>query len=160
MPSPIQWRLLIGAKGGQHWACRALQDAADGATINLTKANSACHGGTWHLGLGPKPSGEMERTLKKFLVEGEKLFCSIATFHRAMTLTSQPPLGLADYVVVSPLGEAQFKPDLVIFLCNAEQACRIITLATYETGISPKTELVGWPVIWPLLTLSFPGKSM
>ncbi len=145
-----------GGKDGQHWACRALQDAADGAIINLTKANSACHGGTWHLGLGPKPAGEMDKVLKKFLVEGEKLFCSIATFYRAMTLTAQPPLGLADYVVVSPLGKAQFKPDLVIFLCNAEQACRILTLATYETGISPKTELVGsachMAVTYPLVS--------
>jgi len=143
-------------EGGQHWACRALQDAAGGAIINLTKTNSACRGGTWHLGLGPKPTGEMDRVLKKFLVDGEKLFCSIATFYRAMTLAAQPPLGLADYVVVSPLEKSQFRPDLVIFLCNAEQTCRILTLATYETGISPKTELVGsachMAVTYPLVS--------
>jgi len=132
-----------GAIEGKHWVCRALQEARDGAIINLTKENSACHGGTWHLGLGPRPSEEADKALKKFLVEGEKLFCSIATFHRAMTLTAQPPLGLAEYVVISPLDKAQFKPDLVLFLCNAEQACRILTLATYDTGVSPKTELVG-----------------
>ena len=132
-----------GTKEGKHWVCRALQDARDGAIINLHKENSACHGGTWHLGLGPRPTGEMDKTLKKFLVEGEKLFCSIATFHRAMTLTAQPPLGLAEYVVICPLGKTPFKPDLVLFLCNAEQTCRILTLATYNTGVSPKTELVG-----------------
>lgn len=31
-------------------------------------------------------------------------------------------LGLADYVVISPLGKVPSKPDLVLFLCNAEQA--------------------------------------
>ena len=132
-----------GGREGKHWVCKALQEARDGAVINLTKENSACHGGTWHLGLGPRPTGEMDKALKKFLVEGEKLFCSIATFYRAMTLTAQPPLGLAEYVVISPLGKAKSKPDLVLFLCNAEQACRILTLATYDTGVSPKTELVG-----------------
>ncbi|HVN95838.1 MAG TPA: DUF169 domain-containing protein [Syntrophorhabdaceae bacterium] len=132
-----------GGKDGHHWVCRALQDASGGSIINLTKDNSACHGGTWHLGLGPKPTGDADRALKKFLVEGEKLFCSIAAFYRGMTLTAQPPLGLADYVVISPLGKAQFRPDLVLFLCNAEQACRILTLATYDSGVSPKTELVG-----------------
>lgn len=132
-----------GAKEGRYWVCGAMQEAADGAIINLTKENSACQGGTWHLGLGPRPTGERDKALKKFLVEGEKLFCSIATFHRTMTLSAQPPLGLADYVVLSPLGKAPFQPDLVLFLCNAEQACRILTLATYDTGISPKTELVG-----------------
>ena len=132
-----------GGKGGKHWVCGALQEAKDGAIINLDKENSACHGGTWHLGLGPRPTGKDDKALKKFLVEGEKLFCSIATFHRAMTLTAQPPLGLADYVIISPLGNAPSKPDLVLFLCNAEQACRILTLATYDSGVSPKTELVG-----------------
>lgn len=38
---------------------------ADGAIINLTKENSACHGGTWHLGLGPRPTGEMDNSLLK-----------------------------------------------------------------------------------------------
>ncbi|MGD0658281.1 MAG: DUF169 domain-containing protein [Syntrophorhabdales bacterium] len=132
-----------GAKEGRHWVCRALQDAAEGAVVNLTKETSSCPGGTWHLGLGPKPEGERDKALKKFLVEGEKLYCSIATFYRSTTLTAQPPLGLADYVVVSPLEKAQFKPDLVLFLCNAEQTCRILTLATYDSGVSPKTELVG-----------------
>ena len=145
-----------GAKDGRHWVCRALQDAADGAVVNLTKENSVCHGGTWHLGLGPKPAGEADKALKKFLVGGEKLFCSITSFHRAMTLTAQPPLGLADYVVISPLGKAQFEPDLVLFLCNAEQACRLITLATFDSGVSPKTELVGsachMAVTYPLVS--------
>ena len=132
-----------GGKEGKHWVCRALPEARGGVTINLNKKNSACNGGTWNLGLGPRPTGEMDKALKKFLVEGEKLFCSIATFHRAMTLTTQPPLGLAEYVVISPLGKAQFKPDLVLFLCDAEQACRILTLATFTNGISPKTQIVG-----------------
>ena len=105
-----------GAKEGKFWVCGALQEARDGTIINLNKENSACHGGTWHLGLGPKPAGKEDKALKKFLVEGEKLFCSIATFHRAMTLTAQPPLGLADYVVISPLGKVKIKPDLVLFL--------------------------------------------
>ena len=131
------------AKEGRHWVCRALQDASEGTVVNLTKENSVCHGGTWHLGLGPKPAGEADKALKKFLVGGEKLYCSIATFYRSTTLTAQPPLGLAENVVISPLEKAQFEPDLVLFLCNAEQACRLLTLATYDSGVSPKTELVG-----------------
>ena len=60
-----------------------------------------------------------------------------------MALTVQPPYGLAEYVVFSPLEKSQFRPDLVLFLCNAEQACRLITLACFNNGISPKVELVG-----------------
>lgn len=131
------------AKPGKHWVCQTLLDARDGAIINLSQESCACPGGIWHLGLGPRPSGEADKALKRFLVEGEKLFCSIATFHRAMTLTTQPPLGLAEYVVFSPLEKAELVPDLVVFLCTPEQACRLVTLATYPDGLPPKTEIVG-----------------
>jgi uncharacterized protein (DUF169 family) len=130
-------------KTGKYLVCQALLDARDGAIINLSKESCACPGGVWHLGLGPRPSGAGDKLLKKFLVEGEKLFCSIATFHRAMSLTTQPPLGLAEYVVLSPLEKAEIAPDLVVFLCNPEQACRLVTLATYPDGLPPKTEIVG-----------------
>lgn len=132
-----------GGKRGKHRVCQALLDVRDGAIINLSKESSGCPGGTWHLGLGPRPSGEGDKALKKFLVEGEKLFCSIATMHRTMTLTSPPPLGLAEYVVFSPLEKAEIAPDLVVFLCNPEQACRLVTLATYPDGLPPKTESAG-----------------
>jgi uncharacterized protein (DUF169 family) len=60
-----------------------------------------------------------------------------------MSLTSEPPLNLADYVVFSPLEQADEKPDLVVFICNPEQACRILTLDLYATGIPPRCEVAG-----------------
>jgi len=44
---------------------------------------------------------------------------------------------------LSPLEKAEIAPDLVVFLCNPEQACRLVTLATYPDGLPPKTEIVG-----------------
>ncbi len=134
---------VSGAETERRMVCQALLDARSGAIINLSQESCPCPGGVWHLGLGPRPSGEGDKMLKKFLVEGEKLFCSIATMHRAMTLTSPPPLGLAEYVVFSPLEKAELMPDLVVFLCNPDQACRLVTLATYPDGKPPKAELVG-----------------
>jgi len=131
------------AAPGRHFACKAFLDARDGKTINLTKENSVCHGGTWHLGLGPKVEGEADKALKRFLVHGEKLFCSIAAFNRAMMLATPPPLGLAENVVFSPMEKAELMPDLGLFIVNAEQACRLIQLATYWDGVSPKTEMIG-----------------
>jgi len=132
-----------GGEPGKHAVCQALLHVRDGAVINLSKENSGCPGGSWHLGLAPRPSGEGDKLLKRFLVEGEKLFCSIATMHRTMSLTAPPPLGLAEYVIFSPLERAEIIPDLVVFLCNPEQACRLVTLATYPDGLPPKTEMVG-----------------
>lgn len=144
------------ASPGRHWVCQTMKDARDGKTICLTRDNSACPGGTAHLGLGPRPAEKEARGLQRFLVHGEKLFCSIVSFYRAMALASQPPFGLADQVLFGPLEAAEAEPDLVLFLCNAEQACRLITLVTYSSGISPKTELVGsachMAVAYPLVS--------
>lgn len=123
--------------------CEALIAAQHGEVINISKDNSGCPGGLWHLGLTPPPKGDMDKLLKEFLVNGEKLFCSIATFHRTMALTASPPEGLAEYVVMSPLEKAEFMPDLVVFHCNPEQGCRLVTLATYPTGQPPRIEMAG-----------------
>lgn len=155
-----QMRELLGLKGnpvaitysmkspstsvdGKYRVCDAFLHARDGKVIDLTAATSACRGGTWHLGLGERPKGEGDKALKEFLVNGEKLFCSIAAFHRAQALSPAPPLGLADHVILSPLDRAEFHPDIILFICNAEQACRLVTLDLYDTGIPPRVEMSG-----------------
>jgi uncharacterized protein (DUF169 family) len=123
--------------------CNALLQARDGKIIDLTKKNSECSGGTWHCGLAEREKGESERALKDFLVHGEKLFCSVTVFHRAMVLGTTPPLGLADHIILSPMEKAELPPDIVVFLCNPKQACRLVTLDEYGTGIPVKIEMTG-----------------
>jgi len=147
---------------GKHRVCDAFLQARDGKIIDLTASTSACSGGTWHLGLGERPKGEADKALKEFLVDGEKLYCSIAAFHRAQALTVPPPLGLADHVILSPMDKAEFRPDVVLFICNAEQACRLVTLDSYDTGVPPRTEMsgstchqaVGYPIVTGELNIS------
>ena len=131
------------AQEDRYWVCQALQRAREGEILDLSRQTSACGGGTFHLGLGPRPTGEADVALKKFLVHGEKLFCSLATLQRVRSLTMPPPLGLADHILMAPLEQAEKRPDLVIFLINTEQACRLLTLATFMDGIPPKIELAG-----------------
>jgi uncharacterized protein (DUF169 family) len=144
------------AAKGKHRVCNAFIQARGGKVIDLTASTSACGGGTWHLGLGERPKGDEDKSIKEFLVKGEKLFCSIAAFHRMQYLTAPPPLGLAEHVVLSPLEKAEFEPDLVLFICNALQACRLVTLDGYETGIPPKLEMCGstchQAVAYPVVT--------
>jgi uncharacterized protein (DUF169 family) len=132
-----------GAAEGKFRVCDAFIKARDGKVIDITVSSSACSGGTWHLGLGPQPTGEAARGLKDFLVEGEKLFCSVGSFHRIQSLSTAPPLGVADHVVLAPLDKAELRPDLVLFVCNAEQGCRLVQLDMYETGIPPKLDMSG-----------------
>ena len=80
-----------GAGDDKCRACTALTKAHKGKSILLGKDNSACGGGTWHLGLGDRPSGEDSKALMDFLVHGEKLACSYAAFYRMTALTTAPP---------------------------------------------------------------------
>jgi len=59
------------------------------------------------------------------------------------TLTSPPATDLADRIVLCPLEKAEIRPDMILFLCNAEQACRLITLDTYWDGKSPEQQIIG-----------------
>lgn len=133
----------LRGKEGRYWVCQALQHAREGEIFDLSRESSACGGGTFHLGLGPRPTGEAEVALKKFLIQGEKLFCSLAALQRVRSLTPPPPLGLADHILIAPLEAAEQRPDLVIFLVNPEQACRLLTLATFMDGIPPKVQMMG-----------------
>ncbi len=123
--------------------CRALKRAADGESFVIEAGNSACPGGSWHCGLTKPPAGEGMRFIQDFLTRGEKLTHSIVSFHRMQALGSPPPTGLADRVLVGPVEGASLRPDLVVFLVNPEQACRLVTLDHYWDGIPLQVELTG-----------------
>ncbi len=132
-----------GGEKGKHRVCDAFARVRDGKTIVLSASTSACGGGTTFLGLAPPPTGEADAALKEFLVKGEKLYATVAAFHRARSQSVAPPTGLAPYVVFAPLDEAELRPDVVVFIVNAKQASRLVTLDMFETGISPKTQMSG-----------------
>lgn len=142
--------------GGDYRVCDAFLQASSGKVLDLTRETSACSGGTRHLGLCEPVKGDDDKAIKEFLVDGEKLYCSIAAFHRAQTLTAPAPVGLAEHVVLSPMQKAEFRPDVVLFICNAEQACRLVTLDSYGTGIPPRLEMSGatchQAVAYPVVT--------
>jgi uncharacterized protein (DUF169 family) len=124
------------------WACAALfQAARKGKTFNISAETCVCPGGLLSLGLAA-PSPEQAATVKKYLIEGEKFTsCNAAYFRMRALGQGQPPLGVSKYVVIGPLDEFELKPDLVLFLCNASQASRLVTLSSYETGIPVQAQL-------------------
>jgi len=136
--------------------CGALREAAQGIVIALTAENSTCPGGSQYLGLQAQPP-ERARTIREFLIHGEKLFSSPAAVHRALALAKvKPPLGLAEQVLFSPLAQAELPPDVTVFICNAWQAARLINLAYFETGhpmeCDPTGALCRSVVTYPLVT--------
>lgn len=125
------------------WMCRALKLAATGEPFVIDKETSACPGGSWHCGLSEPPAAQGRRALQHFLTRGEKLTASITSFHRMQTLGSPPPTGMSDRIFLGPMDAAPIRPDIVVFVCNAESACRLVTLDHYWDGKPPHIELTG-----------------
>ena len=122
--------------------CRALKLAAQGESFVIDEAVSTCPGGTRYCGFADAASGQQKRGLQKFLVKGEKL-TGCRSFERMQKLTTAPPTGLSDRIVICPLKKAELRPDMILFQCNPEQICRLITLDTYWDGLSPKQQVIG-----------------
>ena len=123
--------------------CRALKLAAKGESFLIDENVSTCPGGSKYCGFTEVTSHDQKRRLQKFLTKGEKLTGSIVSFERMQKLTTEPPTGLADRIVMTPLDKAEMRPDMILFQCNPEQACRLISLDTYWDGVSPKQQLIG-----------------
>ena len=130
-------------KRNRAWICNALKQAAKGKALVIDREKSVCPGGSWHCGLTPPPPGDTFRGLQWFLTRGEKLTYSIVSFHRMQALAAPPPTGLSERILIGPVESAEVRPDLVIFLCNAEQACRLISLDHYWDGIPLQVEVTG-----------------
>lgn len=123
--------------------CRALKLSGEGECFIIDGDLSTCPGGSRYCGFSGEITGDQKRRLQQFLTKGEKLTHSIVSFERMLKLGSTPPIGMADRIVICPLENMVIRPDMVLFLCNGEQACRIIALDTYWDGLNPKQQLIG-----------------
>jgi len=136
--------------------CRAILDAGKGEVLQIDKTNNACFGASWHLGFNRIKDAKILDMIKKFVVEGEKLFCSYQALDTLLTQMEEPPDNSNSYFVLAPLEKAEFKPQLVIFAVNAEAACQLLTLVTFLDGVMPKIKIGGptcrMSIIYPLLT--------
>lgn len=136
--------------------CRAILDAGKGETLQIDKANNACFGASWHLGFHRIKDPETLKMVEKFVVEGEKLFCSYQALDTLISQMEEPPDNSDSYFLLSPLEKIESQPQLVIFVVNAEAACRLLTFVTFMDGIMPKIKIGGptcrLSIIYPLVT--------
>ena len=136
--------------------CRSILEAGKGATLRIDKKNNACFGAGWHMGFHQIKDAKISGMIKKFVVEGEKLFCSYAALDKLVSQMEEVPDNSAAHFLLSPLENCQDQPQLVIFIVNAEAACRVLTLVTFLDGAMPKIKIGGptcrLSIIYPLLT--------
>jgi uncharacterized protein (DUF169 family) len=115
--------------GGKHTVCNGILGAANGKVIMLSEETCACPGCRSHIGLvANRPVSY------KLLVEGEKLWHEVKTAVRSSIESrkiASPPVGIASKVYLFPASQDIFLPDLVLFLVNAEQISRLVTLVQF-----------------------------
>ena len=136
--------------------CRAILDAGKGETLQVDKTNNACFGASWHLGFQQIKDPKVVNMIKKFVVEGEKLFCSYVALDKLMSQMEEVPDNADASFVLAPLEKCEFLPQLVIFIADAEASCRLLTLVTFIDGVMPNIKIGGptcrMSIIYPLLT--------
>jgi uncharacterized protein (DUF169 family) len=135
--------------------CRAFLEAAKGKTLWVNKANNSCFGASWHLGFHKMDDPKIAGMVKKFVVEGEKLFSSYEALDTLMSQMGEVTDNSGVSFLLAPLEKAAEKPELVLFVCNAEEACRLLTLCVFLDGKMPKIKIGGptcrMAVMYPLM---------
>jgi uncharacterized protein (DUF169 family) len=142
---------------GRYAVCNGLLEAASGKVVMLSEETCSCAGGRSIIGLTKRREVPV-----KLLVEGEKLWCDVKTATRSFIESdkiAKPPFGIATKVYLYPVSKEIFVPDLIIFLVNAEQVSRLITLAQFWDGKTPSFEMRGslcWSTItYPIVSGNF-----
>jgi uncharacterized protein (DUF169 family) len=135
--------------------CKAILEAAEGDVLQVNRENNACFGAGWHMGFYKLKDPKTIHMIKKFVVEGEKLFSSYEALENLLSQMEEVPDNSNFYFLFSPLEKAEFKPQLVIFVCNAETASRLLTLIVFLDGNMPKLKIGGptcrMSILYPIL---------
>ena len=157
--SPVSINLMPGKPEAQEKKvriCKAILDAGKGQTLVLAKDNNLCFGASWHLGFHKIKDPKVQEMVNKFVVEGEKLFCSYEALANLMTQMEEVPDNTGSYFLLSPMEHAAQIPQIVIFIVNAEAACRLLTFVTFFDGQMPAIKIGGptcrLSIMYPLLT--------
>jgi uncharacterized protein (DUF169 family) len=136
--------------------CKGILDAGRGETIQISRENNACLGAGWHLGFHNPGNPQVINMIRKLVVEGEKLLSSYQALDHLLSQMEALPDNAAAHFVLSPCETAEFEPELVIFICNPEEACRLLTLSVFVGGEMPKIKIGGptcrMAIMYPLLT--------
>lgn len=115
-------------------ACEAIDVVRrEKAVVNLSWESCNCIGGKYYLGLAAVPKEQIIRVV----MDVHKMFASEQIAQRFLD-NVPPPSGWGNVVVIARLSDMSVEPDLVLSVCNADQANRIVSLLMYS-GLRPFT---------------------
>ncbi|MBN1367980.1 MAG: DUF169 domain-containing protein [Dehalococcoidales bacterium] len=119
----------INKHRGKTTLCVMIQKARRGVSFYCSGKNIICSGKV-HVGIGSSPVWHLE----DFLVRREKIVGSKTAARRMIDLAREQAPDLGKYIILSPLMNANFRPDVVVFVGTPLQISRILFLDAFETG--------------------------
>lgn len=111
--------------------CRMWKRALDGEAFFATADNHDCLTGGYYLGLIGENAGE---AVCNFLVNQVRAFKSREIVKRYLSNVPMLKPGQLKTACLSPLDAVSFEPDIVIIVCDPEQAMLLLWAYSYDFG--------------------------
>jgi uncharacterized protein (DUF169 family) len=136
-------KLTTPQDAGKFLVCEGLLLASQGLSLDLSLDTLDCPTAARALGLGNLLKESQTQNLEATADQVDRLFCAEAEQPLQPFASVTPPLRLADHILIGPADRTPLCPDLILFICNAEQACRLIALDSFQTGVAPRLVMSG-----------------
>lgn len=136
-PVAIKWAVKkpenVDRERGKSRFCTKLEKAMNGEIFYSTAEEEECMGGARYSGL--KDMREFPANVQSgaFLIS-RGLYKNIPAVQRSWKNDNNIEPGIFSAVIFAPLNRAQFEPDVVFMICNANQGMEILHANTYDSG--------------------------
>ncbi len=145
--------LLDDKMGG----CEAFLRASEGHRVWLSAANSTCKLGPYWLGLRGESASEKPKSSPEVEDQREACFIEEVPGAEAADPRGVPPMG--DFLLLSPLETTETRPDLVLFICTFEQACKLMALDCHGSKPPGPIEIRG-PICYRAVTHPLASRAL
>jgi uncharacterized protein (DUF169 family) len=136
-PVAIKWSVRapknIPKEEGKSRFCTKLDKAAKGEIFYSTVEEEECMGGIRYSGMKDRKELPTNMQSGAFLVPAG-VYKSIPAVQRSWKNNMAIESGIFSAVIFSPLSKADFEPDIIFLVCNAEQAMMILHANAYDSG--------------------------
>lgn len=136
-PVAMKWSVRepkgIEKENGKSRFCAKLEKAMNGEIFYSTSEEEECMGGLKYTGM--KETQEFPKNMRSgaFLVPAG-VYKNIPAVQRSWRCNMRVEPGIFNALIFAPLLKAEFEPDMIFLVSNAEQAMMILHANAYDSG--------------------------
>jgi uncharacterized protein (DUF169 family) len=136
-PVAIKWSVReprgVEKEEGKSRFCTKLSKAMNGEVFYTTAEEEECMGGARYSGLRDRCEFPANMQSGSFLVP-MGVYRDIPAVQRSWKQNLNVDPGVFNAVTFAPLNKAEFAPDVIFIICNAEQGMEILHANAYDSG--------------------------